>query len=325
MSNLIKQFGFLDEDEDNSSERIVFVRTINDNNGEPYFIAKDVALLLGYKDPKKAIDDNCFEPITYEDFLNSLRFSGKGGLAVPPIGINDLQMQTKLIREPDVYALVTRSKLKSAKRFQSWVYKEVLPQIRKTGSYSINKNNTPVTIEYLDATINQLKQDLSKASIFGIHGVKKFRSSMDMDEIAKKIILEFEGSRVFNHEILKKQLYGHLREHGFISTIGTFPTARGIKSGVVDIEVFHICYGDDEEIGKSIKTVVYEDQVGNFINSFIQQLFIEDNLKKFNILTNNNIIPKESNIDSDVNVSFDNMPKMAETSHLYEYISNAIN
>jgi anti-repressor protein len=143
MSNLIKNFVFfakdpnqIDEEDDTNS--IVNIRTVIDSNNEPYFVASDIASALGYKNTNQAINDNCFNPITYKEFINSLQTLGKAYLADTPIEINNLQMQTKLIREPDVYALIFRSKLESAKRFQLWVFEEVLPSIRKTGKYSVN-------------------------------------------------------------------------------------------------------------------------------------------------------------------------------------------
>lgn len=144
MSDLIKNFVFFANDSsqiNNDDNNIINVRTIIDPNNEPYFVAKDIAKALGYEDTDQAIRKNCFNPITCKEVLDSLQFLGKTLL---PDGIeifiknNSLQMQTKLIREPDVYALIFRSKLESAKRFQLWVFEEVLPSIRKTGKYSIN-------------------------------------------------------------------------------------------------------------------------------------------------------------------------------------------
>lgn len=89
-------------------------------NGEPYLVGSDVAKILGYSNPNKAIRDHVDE----EDKLTE-RFvlSGQNREAI-------------VINESGVYALVFSSKLPSAKRFKHWVTSEVLPQIRKTGSYA---------------------------------------------------------------------------------------------------------------------------------------------------------------------------------------------
>lgn len=92
------------------------VRTVV-KDGEPWFVAKDVAEILGYKNTSKAISDHC-----------------KGGneTLLPSAG----GMQTvKIIPERDIYRLVMKSKLPSAEKFEEWVVSEVLPSIRKTGGY----------------------------------------------------------------------------------------------------------------------------------------------------------------------------------------------
>lgn len=100
------------------------VRTL-EIDGEIYFVGKDVAEILGYARPTKAIADH----IDLEDKR-----------VVPiqdSIGRNQV---TPIINESGLYALIFSSKLDSAKRFKRWVTSEVLPQIRKTGSY----NSQPV-------------------------------------------------------------------------------------------------------------------------------------------------------------------------------------
>lgn len=88
--------------------------------GEPWFVARDVAVLLGYANPQKAVRDHC--------------------KAARPAGVNDsfaLDPQTVLIPERDLYRLVMKSQLPAAERFEEWVVGEVLPSIRKTGGYSV--------------------------------------------------------------------------------------------------------------------------------------------------------------------------------------------
>lgn len=99
-----------------SKETKPIIRSIIDPNGESYFVTRDIATVLGYENTKKAIIDHCFNPISVIDFINTPQF--QGSRIVTPIEINDLHPQTKLIREPDIYALIFRSKLESAKKFQ---------------------------------------------------------------------------------------------------------------------------------------------------------------------------------------------------------------
>lgn len=87
-------------------------------DGEPWLVGKDVAEILDYSNPQKAIRDHVDE----EDRTVNDSFTVNGTQGV-------------LINESGLYSLVMRSKLPSAKRFKRWVTSEVLPTIRKTGQY----------------------------------------------------------------------------------------------------------------------------------------------------------------------------------------------
>ncbi|MEB0362607.1 BRO family protein [Citrobacter freundii] len=87
-------------------------------DGDPWFIAKDVAEALGYKKPENAVAQHCEEAVN-----------------LPPVSGDSLDSRLKIIPESDVYALIFGSKLESAKRFRRWVAKEVLPSIRRSGGY----------------------------------------------------------------------------------------------------------------------------------------------------------------------------------------------
>lgn len=101
------------------------VRTM-EIDGEPWFVGKDVAESLGYTNPTKAMQDH----IDKEDlsFNETLKLSRQTG--------------AWLINESGVYALIFGSKLPNAKKFKHWVTSEILPTIRKTGTYSITQHKT---------------------------------------------------------------------------------------------------------------------------------------------------------------------------------------
>ena len=88
-------------------------------DGEPWFVGKDVAAALGYSNASKALNDHVDE----EDKLNNVSLSSLG------------QRGGWLVNESGVYSLVFGSKLPTAKAFKHWVTSEVLPSIRRTGSY----------------------------------------------------------------------------------------------------------------------------------------------------------------------------------------------
>lgn len=96
------------------------LRTIEEGD-KIYFVASDVAKALGYKRPADAVSAHC-------------RYTVKRSIPHPQ-GKGTLQMN--VIPEGDVYRLAAHSELPSAEKFESWVFDEVLPTIRKTGGYHI--------------------------------------------------------------------------------------------------------------------------------------------------------------------------------------------
>lgn len=93
-------------------------------NGEPYFVGKDVAEILGYANTSKALIDH----VDDEDKLNNETLSSLG------------QRGGWLINESGLYSLILSSKLPNAKKFKRWVTSDVLPTIRKTGGYIANSD-----------------------------------------------------------------------------------------------------------------------------------------------------------------------------------------
>lgn len=99
------------------------IRTIKDDNGEPWFVGKDVADILQYSNTSKAIRDH----VDKEDKLTErIVTSGQGRDVV-------------MINESGLYSLIFSSKMKKAKEFKRWVTNEVLPAIRKDGGYMVTK------------------------------------------------------------------------------------------------------------------------------------------------------------------------------------------
>lgn len=97
------------------------LRTLTDENGDPWFVGKDVATILGYTNPRKALIDH----VDDEDKTDGVTIRDSIGREQNPTAIN----------ESGLYSLILGSKLPTAKRFKHWVTHEVLPSIRKTGGY----------------------------------------------------------------------------------------------------------------------------------------------------------------------------------------------
>lgn len=106
------------------------VRTVTTEDGTPLFCGKDVATVLGYNDPKDALARHCRGVAKHHPIVDSLGRT----------------QEARFITEPDLYRLITHSKLPEAEKFERWVFEEVLPSIRKHGMYA-----TPATIEEMIA------------------------------------------------------------------------------------------------------------------------------------------------------------------------------
>lgn len=157
-------------------------------DGKPYFVGTDVAKALGYSNPRKAILDHC-KGVTKRDTPTSS-------------GIQSMSY----INEGDLYRLIMKSKLPSAEKFEAWVMDEVLPTIRKTGSYqkpmtvaeqiqllALGNQDHEERIEKLENTMTidygQQKyiSDLVSKVVIEVLGGKK---SNAYDEIGKKVFAE---------------------------------------------------------------------------------------------------------------------------------------
>lgn len=105
-----------------NNEEFSKIRTVTIDN-EPWFVGKDVADNLGYQNGSRDINRHVSE----DDRIKDMIFDG------------NQNKETILINESGLYALIFGSKLESAKRFKHWVTSEVLPALRKTGSYKMPK------------------------------------------------------------------------------------------------------------------------------------------------------------------------------------------
>lgn len=144
------------------------VRTMAINN-EPWFVGKDVAVILEYRYPKDAIRDNVDEEDKMIVQLSDIQDGEQNSLPDHMKG-----SKITIINESGLYSLILRSEKLEAKRFKRWITSEVLPSIRKTGLYKVServsipevsspKEFMEVSMIYLSALNKELR--LSDASI----------------------------------------------------------------------------------------------------------------------------------------------------------------
>ena len=144
-------------------------------NGEPWFVGKDVASVLGYLNTQKAIRDHVDEEDKRAERIVH-PFAGPQRMAV--------------INESGLYALILSSKLPQAKEFKRWVTSEVLPQIRKTGGY------IPVNDCKDDGEIMAKALLIAKKTIEQQDALVKLPEPKEILRLADKII--GEGLRMLN-------------------------------------------------------------------------------------------------------------------------------
>ncbi len=149
------------------------LRTIDDD-GKIMFFATDVAKMLGYAKPQDAVSRHC-------------RYSVKRGVPHPQ-GKGTLEVN--IIPEGDLYRLITHSKLPAAEKFESWVFDEVLPTIRKTGSYKTPKQSSDRDKAMLkNAQARSAKLWLEIAKNTGIQTYKDVCNAYAAKELAGEDVL----------------------------------------------------------------------------------------------------------------------------------------
>jgi len=141
------------------------IRVINDENGNPWFVAKDSAEILGYKDSNNAIKQHCRGVVKHH----------------PIVDILGRTQNARIISEPDLYRLIAGSQLESSVKFEAWVFEEVIPSIRKKGSYQIKE---PSRIELLQMCLDSEKKRIEAEST-----IEKNRPKM----IAYQTMVESDG------------------------------------------------------------------------------------------------------------------------------------
>lgn len=196
------------------------IRTVT-IDGKPYFVAVDVAAALGYATPRDAISRHCKGVVKRDTPTSS--------------GIQ----QMSYINEGDLYRLIMKSKLPSAEKFESWVVDEVLPAIRKTGSYQIKAPQgkellalavleAQKTIEAQTAEIERMKPK----EIFA-DAVAASHTSILIGDLAK--LLRQNGV-----ETGQRRLFDWLRENGYLikrkGSDWNMPTQRSMEHGLFEVK-----------------------------------------------------------------------------------------
>lgn len=202
-----------------NSEEFGDVRTVT-INGEPWFVGKDVADILGYQNGSRDINRHVHE----EDRQNY-----QNGTFDSPRGMT-------IINESGLYALIFGSKLESAVRFKHWVTSEVLPAIRKTGSYQAPQGKELLALAVLEAqkTIDEQSKAIErmKPKVIFANAVETSHTSILIGDLAK--LLRQNGV-----DTGQKRLFEQLRNEGYLMKTGSsrnMPKQRYVADGLFQIK-----------------------------------------------------------------------------------------
>lgn len=183
------------------NEKLGTVRTTYVNE-KIYFTAKDVAVCLGYKNTNKAVKDHC---------KRAIMVWGNDSLG--------RQQEYKVIPEGDVYRLISRSKLPSAEEFESWIFEDLLPQIRQTGGYIPIKEEEPNEVFLARAV--QIANETIKHKDEIIANQKKRIESLEETEQDWKLLMDTKGTFSVNEiahfiGIGEYKLFSYMRNIGLL-------------------------------------------------------------------------------------------------------------
>ncbi len=207
------------------------VRTI-EINGEPYLVGKDVAEILGYANPRKAIIDH----VDKEDKTDGVTIRDSMGRKQNPVCIN----------ESGFYSLVLSSKLPNAKKFQRWVTSEVLPSIRKHGAYMTEKTLEQAITDpdFLIKLATELKNEQAKRKELETKVAEDKPKVLFADavETAQTSILVGDLAKLIKQngvDIGQKRLFAYLRENGYLIKNGgskNMPTQKSMEMNLFEVK-----------------------------------------------------------------------------------------
>lgn len=252
-----KKGGHMNELQIFKNEEFGEVRTVTIDN-EPWFVGKDVATALGYKDTSDALKKHVSEDdkrILKPGEMPTLKMSNYGAY---------------IINESGLYALIFGSKLGSAKRFKHWVTSEVLPTIRKTGRYQMQ---TPQGKELLALAVLEARKTI-EAQAAEIGRMKPKEIFADAVATSKQSILIGQLAKLIcqnGHEIGQKRLFKWMRENGYLMKSGSdynMPMQRYVEQGLFEIKESSIANPDGStRLTRTTKVTGKGQQY--FINKFL--------------------------------------------------------
>lgn len=229
------------------------LRAIQDESGEPWFVAVDVCNALGLVNPSVSV--------------NSLDFDERSKLNLGRQG------EANIVSEPGFYKLVLKSRKPEAKAFQRWVTHDVLPSIRKKGGYiAAAPDETP---EQIMARAVLLAQDTIERQKAQIEELKPKALFADAVAASDGTCLVGELAKMLRQngvQIGQNRLFEKLRQDGYLGKTGSnynVPTQRAMEMGLFRIKETSITHSDGHITVQRTAKVTGKGQQ-YFINRFIK-------------------------------------------------------
>ena len=228
------------------------LRTIEEGD-KIYFVASDVAKMLGYKRPADAVTAHCKGSV-------KRRLPTNGGT-----------QQMKVIPEGDLYRLIANSELPSAERFESWVFDEVLPAIRKTGGYHVPQSPEEQMAQGLLAAQKLLAEKDKR-----IEEMRPKEIFADAVSVSKTDILIGDLAKLIKqngHDIGQKRLFAWLREKGYLikrkGLDWNMPTQKAMEMKLFRVKETVVTHSDGHTTVNKTPKVTGKGQV-YFVNKFLR-------------------------------------------------------
>lgn len=248
MSNEIQQFYF-----NNAA-----LRTMTDEAGEPWFVAKDVCDILEISNPSDALK-------RLDDDERSRFNLGRQG-------------ETNIVNEAGLYSLVLGSRKPEAHEFKRWVTHEVLPSIRKHGAYMTESTLEKAVTEpdFLIRLATQIKQERAEKEKAQAQ-VERMRPKAlfaDAVETSKTSILVGDLAKVLKGngvDIGGTRLFAWLRDNGWLMKTGSsrnMPTQKSMELGLFEIKETTVVHSDGHTTINKTPKVTGKGQTF-FVNKFL--------------------------------------------------------
>lgn len=231
----------------------------------PYFIGKDVAQILGYKNTKDALAKH----VDPEDKLGS------------QIATSGQNREMIIINESGLYSLILSSKLPTAKKFKRWVTSEVLPALRKHGAYA-----TPETIDKIVEDpdfgiklLQTLKEEREKRKALEATNKEMKPKALFADAVATSdtAILIGDLAKILKQngvEIGQKRLFEWLRENGYLikrkGSDWNSPTQKAMEMDLFEVKETAITHSDGHVTISKTTKVTGKGQI-YFTNKFLKK------------------------------------------------------